>query len=56
MKDAYTKLMLQQHTSNDAAFYEKLENAQKQKKYRKGWKAAVAAACICLLIPVKPCG
>ena len=52
MKDAYTKLMLQQHTSNDAAFYEKLENAQKQKKYRKGWKAAVAAACICLLIPV----
>lgn len=31
MKDAYTKLMLQQHTSNDAAFYEKLENAQKQK-------------------------
>lgn len=52
MKDAYTKLMLQQHTSNDTAFYEKLENAQKQKKYHKGWKTAVAAACICLLIPV----
>lgn len=52
MKEAYTKLMLQQQTSNDAAFYEKLENAQKQKKYRSGWKAAVAAACICLLIPV----
>lgn len=52
MKDAYTKLMLQQHTANDAAFYEKLENAQKQKKYRKCWKTAVAAACICLLIPV----
>ena len=27
MKDAYTKLMLQQHTSEDAAFYEKLENS-----------------------------
>ena len=26
MKDAYTKLMAQQHTSKDAAFYEKLEN------------------------------
>ena len=52
MKDAYTKLMLQQHTSNDTAFYEKLENTQKQKKYHKGWKTAVAAACICLLIPV----
>lgn len=50
MKNAYTKLMLQQHTSEDAAFYEKLENAGKVRK--PVWKAAAMAACILLLIPV----
>ena len=49
MKDAYTKLMLQQHTSEDVAFYEKLENAGKVRK--PVWKAAIVAACILLLIP-----
>ena len=32
MKDAYTKLMLQQHTIKDAAFYEKMEQAQPKKE------------------------
>ena len=52
MKDAYTKLMVQQHTSNDHAFYEKLENAPAKKKHTLLWKTAVAAACILLLFPV----
>lgn len=50
MKNAYTKLMLQQHTSEDAAFYEKLENAGKVRK--PVWKVAIVAACILLMIPV----
>ena len=52
MKNAYTKLMLQQHTTDDgnAAFYAKLENAGKVRK--PVWKAAIVAACILLLIPV----
>ena len=52
MKDAYTKLMVQQHTSaaGDEAFYEALEKAEKKRK--PVWKAAVAVACILLLIPV----
>ena len=52
MKDAYTKLMLQQHTSNDTAFYEKLENTTGKAKHAPVWKSALAAACILLLIPV----
>lgn len=52
MKDAYTKLMLQQHTSEDAAFYEKLENTNTVKKRKPVWKAAIVAVCILLLIPV----
>lgn len=51
MKDAYTKLMAQQHTSKDAAFYEKLENGT-TKKRKPVWKTAIAAACILLTIPV----
>jgi len=50
MKVAYTKLMVQQHTSEDAAFYEKLENTSKTRK--PVWKAAIVAACILLMIPV----
>lgn len=52
MKDAYTKLMVQQYTSpeGDAVFFEKLEKAGK--KPRPVWKAAVVAACILLLVPV----
>lgn len=52
MNKAYTKLMIQQNTSGDTAFYEKLEKAPKQKVHRTSWKAAVAAVCILLLIPV----
>ena len=52
MKDAYTKLMLQQHTSNDTAFYEKLENTTGKAKHAPVWKAVAAAVCILLLIPV----
>ena len=50
MKDAYTKLMVQQHTSpgSDAAFFEKLDSARQQRK--PVWKAAVIAACVCLII------
>ena len=51
MKDAYTKLMMQQHTSDDAAFYEKLENIGTARKHKPVWKAAVAVVCILLLIP-----
>lgn len=52
MKDAYTKLMLQQHTSaeGDADFFEKLQNTGKRP--RAVWKAAVIAACIALIVPV----
>ena len=51
MKDAYVKLLLQQHTTahGDTAFYEKLENCT-QKKRMPIWKAAIVAACICLII------
>ena len=52
MKDAYTKLMVQQHTSEDAAFFEKLENAKSDKKRKYAWNALVASACIILLIPI----
>jgi len=52
MKDAYTKLMAQQHTSNDAVFYEKLANTAATNNHTSAWKAAVAAACILLMIPV----
>lgn len=51
MKDTYTKLMMQQHTSDDAAFYEKLENIGTGRKHKPVWKAAVAVVCILLLIP-----
>ena len=53
MKDAYTKLMVQQHTSADAdaAFFEKLENTAR-KKQKPAWKAAVAIACALLLVPI----
>lgn len=52
MNDRYTKLMLQQTLSPEAeaAFFEKLERASKKRK--PAWKAAVVAACICLLVPV----
>ena len=52
MKDAYIKLMVQQHTNGDAAFMEKLEHAQPKKKPRPVLRAAIVAACICLIIPV----
>lgn len=52
MKDAYTKLMLQQHTVKDAAFYEKMEQAQPKKRVKPILRAAIVAACLCLLIPV----
>ena len=52
MKDAYTKLMVQQHTSEDATFYEKLENIGTGRKHKPVWKAAIAAACMLLMIPV----
>lgn len=51
MKDAYRKLMVQQHTVKDAAFYKKLEQAQPKKKVKPVLRAAIAAACLCLLIP-----
>ena len=53
MKDAYTKLMVQQHTSpeGDAKFFEKLETIQTGKRIP-AWKVAVIAACIALMIPV----
>lgn len=52
MKETYTKLMAQQHTSEDAAFYEKLENANAVKKRKPVCKAAIVAACILVMIPV----
>ena len=51
MKDAYTKLMVQQHTSEDATFYEKLENIGTGRKHKPIWKSAAAVICILLLIP-----
>jgi hypothetical protein len=53
MKEEYTKLMVQQHTSpeGDAAFFEKLETVQTNKRIP-AWKVAVIAACIALMIPV----
>ena len=52
MKDAYAKLMGQQHTSADAdaVFFEKLESTGKQ--HKSVWKTAIAAVCILLMIPV----
>ena len=52
MKDDYTKLMVQQHTTayGDAAFFEKLEKVQPKKRIP-AWKVAVIAACVCLIIP-----
>lgn len=52
MKDAYTKLMVQQHTTADAAFYEKLEQVQAKKQMRPMLRAAMIVLCIGLLIPV----
>ena len=54
MKETYTKLMAQQAPSPeaDAAFFEKLNHFNISTKYKPLWKAAVAAACILLLIPV----
>lgn len=54
MKDRYQKLMVQQHTSanGDAAFLEKLKTVQPKKQTAPLLRAAIAAACICLLIPV----
>ena len=52
MKEAYTKLMLQQNLASDTTFYKKLENTTKQQKHHISWKAAVAVACVLLLIPV----
>ena len=51
MNNNYTKFLLQQDLSQttDAAFYEKLENYTKKKRMPV-WKAAIAAACICLVI------
>ena len=51
MKDAYTKLMLQQYTSEDAAFYEKLEQTHPRKRISTLLRIAMVAACLCLLIP-----
>ena len=52
MKDAYTKLMVQQHTSTqgDAAFFEELKQAGRKRTLV--WKAAIAVACILLIIPI----
>lgn len=52
MKDAYVKLMVQQHTSKDVVFYEKLEHIQPKKRISSTLRWATVAACICLLIPV----
>lgn len=54
MDEAYRKFMMQQNPSKDAdgAFYEKLDHSTATKKQKPVWKAAVAVACILLLIPV----
>lgn len=53
MKEAYTKLMMQQHTceQSDAVFFERLEQATSERRRRNPWKTAAVAACILLLIP-----
>ena len=51
MNEAYTKLMLKQHTSNDAAFYEKLDQAQPKTRIKPMVQAAIIAICAILLIP-----
>lgn len=54
MNEAYTKLMMQQSLSEeaDAVFYEKLEQTQPKKRMKPMLRAAIVAACICLMIPV----
>ena len=54
MKETYTKLMVHQEPSPeaDAAFFEKLELAQPNKKMKPLLRAAIVAASLCLLIPV----
>ena len=52
MNERYQELMLRQHTSEDAVFYEKLETHSTNKKRTPIWKTAAVAACIGLLIPV----
>ena len=54
MHNTYTKLMMGQDLSQDvdAAFYEKLENTKPQKKMQPLVRAAIVAACICMMIPV----
>ena len=52
MKDAYAKLMTQQHTAKDRSFYEKLEHTTVKKQQMPVWRFVAAAACILLLIPV----
>lgn len=54
MKSAYTKLMVQQHTSQDGdtAFWEKLESTQPKKHMKSMLRAAVIVLCVGLLIPV----
>ena len=54
MHDTYTKLMMRQDLSQDvdAAFYEKLEQAQPKKRAKPVLRAAVVAAYLCLMIPV----
>lgn len=54
MNNAYRKFMEQQKLSEQAnsAFYEKLKKAKPSRKKKVILKAAVIAACICLLIPM----
>ena len=54
MNEAYTKFMLQQDLTQaaDTAFYEKLEKGHTTKPHMSVWKAAIAVACVLLLIPV----
>ena len=54
MHNTYTKLMMGQDLSQDvdAAFYENLEQAQPKRKTHPLVRAAIVAACICLMIPV----
>ena len=54
MNEAYTRMIMQQSPSKetDAAFYEKLNSSTTKKPHGVSWKAAVAAVCILLMIPV----
>ena len=54
MHDTYTKLMMRQDLSQDvdAAFYEKLEQPQPKKSVKPILRAAIVAACLCLMVPV----